>query len=61
MEKEDYILKKIRYFQGTIDDYATYWEKKISQAQSENSKETNSLKKDNDELNNAYKIIPVEK
>ena len=31
MEKEDFILKKIRHFQGTVDDYATFWEKKIAE------------------------------
>ena len=27
--QEDFILKKIRYYQGTIDDYETFWNKKI--------------------------------
>lgn len=59
MEKEDFILKKIRHFQGTIDDYKTFWEKKISDGLSEESEETKSLKKKNDDLNKDFEIIPV--
>ena len=61
MEKEDYTLKKIRYFQGTIDDYKTFWEKKISDGISKESEETKSLKSKNDDLNKAFDIYPVEK
>ena len=35
--KEDFILKKIRHYQGTVEDYATFWERKISQGYSEES------------------------
>ena len=59
MEKEDFILKKIRHFQGTIDDYKTFWEKKIADGLSEESEETKALKKKNDDLNKDYEIIPV--
>lgn len=61
MEKEDYILKKIRHFQGTIDDYKTFWEKKIAEGISEESEETKSLKSKNDDLNKDFDIYPVEK
>ena len=61
MEKEDYTLKKIRYFQGTIDDYKTFWEKKIAEGMSEESEETKALKVKNDDLNKNFIIVPVEK
>lgn len=61
MEKEDFTLKKIRHFQGTIDDYKTFWDKKIAEGLSEESEETKSLKQKNDDLNRNFDIIPVEK
>lgn len=61
MDNEDYILKKIRYFQGTIDDYKTFWDKKISEGTKSESEETKSLKNKNDDLNKSFDIIPVEK
>lgn len=61
METEDFILKKIRFFQGTIDDYETFWNKKIAEGLSEESEETKSLKQKNDDLNRDFDIIPVEK
>lgn len=61
MEKEDFILKKIRHYQGTIEDYATYWERRISEGQSQESSETKALKAKNDDLNKDYEIKPVER
>lgn len=61
MEKENFILKKIRYYQATIADYETFWNEKIKESQSEISDETKSLKKHNDELNKDFDIVPVEK
>lgn len=61
MEKEDFILKKIRHYQGTIEDYATYWERRIAEGQSEESIETKALKSKNDDLNKDFEIIPVER
>ena len=59
--QEDFILKKIRYYQGTIDDYDTFWKKKIAEGEKEKSPETKSFAKRNAELNKAFEIIPVEK
>lgn len=61
MEKEDYTLKKIRYYQGTIDDYKTFWEKKIAEESSEHSDEMKKIKSHNDDLNKGFEIYPVEK
>lgn len=61
MEKEDFILKKIRHFQGSVADYASYWEKKIADGKSQESKDTKALKSKNDDLNKDYEIIPVER
>ena len=61
IDGEDYILKKIRYYQGSIDDYDTFWKKKIAEGESEVSAETKGFKKRNAELNKAFEIIPVEK
>lgn len=58
--KEDFILKKIRYYQGSVEDYATYWERRCAEGRSEESIETKSLKKKNDDLNKDYIIVPVE-
>ena len=59
--QEDFILKKIRYYQGTIDDYETFWNKKAAEGEKEECPETKGLKKHNDELNKAFEIIPIEK
>ena len=59
--QEDFILKKIRYYQGTIDDFDTFWNKKIAEGEKEESPETKSFTKRNAELNKAFEIIPVEK
>ena len=59
--QEDFILKKIRYYQGTIKDYDDFWNQKIAQGISEESPETKSFAKRNAELNKAYEIVPVEK
>ena len=59
--EEDFILKKIRYYQGTIDDYDTFWKKKIAEGEKEESPETKSFTKRNADLNKAFEIIPVEK
>ena len=59
--QEDVILKKIRYYQGTIDDFDTFWNKKIAEGEKEESPETKSFTKRNAELNKAFEIIPVEK
>ena len=58
--QEDYTLKKIRYYQGTIDDYDSFWKKKIADSESEISSETKGFKKRNADLNRAFEIIPVE-
>lgn len=59
--QEDFILKKIRYYQGTIDDYETFWNKKAAEGEKEECPETKSFQKRNAELNKAFEIIPVEK
>ena len=59
--QEDFILKKIRYYQGTIDDFDAFWNKKIAEGEKEESPETKSFAKRNAELNKAFEIIPVEK
>ena len=59
--QEDFILKKIRYYQGTIDDFDTFWNKKIAEGEKEESPETKSFTKRNADLNKAFEIIPVEK
>ena len=59
--QEDFILKKIRYYQGTIDDFDTFWNKKIAEGEKEEIPETKSFAKRNAELNKAFEIIPVEK
>ena len=57
--KENLILKKIRHYQGSVKDFATYWEEKCADGISEESPETKSLKKQNDDLNKAFTIVPV--
>ena len=59
--QENFILKKIRYYQGSIKDYETYWNDKIAEGEKEESPETKSFAKRNAELNKAYEIVPVEK
>lgn len=59
--QENFILKKIRYYQGSIKDYETFWNDKIAEGEKEESPETKAFAKTNAELNKAYEIIPVEK
>ena len=59
-DKENIILKKIRYYQGSVKDFAIFWEEKCKEGVSEESEETKSLKKRNDDLNKSFTIIPVE-
>ncbi len=61
MGSENFILKKIRYYQATIADYETFWNEKIKESQSETSDETKKLKNHNDDLNKDFNIVPVEK
>jgi hypothetical protein len=61
MSNENFILKKIRYYQATISDYETFWNEKIKESQSETSDEIKKIKKHNDELNKDFTIVPVEK
>ena len=59
--EENFLLKKIRYYQGTIKDYDTFWNEKIAEGEREESPETKAFAKRNAELNKAFEIIPVEK
>ena len=59
--QENFILKKIRYYQGSIKDYETFWNDKIAEGEKEESPETKAFAKTNAELNKAYEIVPVEK
>lgn len=61
MSNENFILKKIRYYQATVSDYETFWNEKIKESQSETSDDTKKLKKHNDDLNKDFIIVPVEK
>lgn len=61
MEKENFILKKIRYYQASVADFETFWNEKIKESQSEISDDTKKLKKHNDDLNKDFDIVPVEK
>jgi hypothetical protein len=58
--KEDIILKKIRYYQGSVKDFETYWKTKCDEGLSEESEETKSIRKRNSDLNKAYTIFPVD-
>lgn len=58
--QENFILKKIRYYQGSIKDYETYWNEKIAEGENEECQETKALAKTNADLNKDYEIIPVE-
>lgn len=60
MEKENFTLKKIRYYQGTIDDYAEYWEKRINDDESNKSDDIKKIRDRNAQLNKDFEIIPVE-
>lgn len=59
MDSENFILKKIRHYQATVDDYATYWEKRIAESNAERSEEFDKIDKSNDDLNKDYKIIKI--
>lgn len=59
--QENFILKKIRHYQGSIKDYETFWNEKIAQGESEISPETKACKDRNIELNKDFEIVPVSK
>jgi len=58
--QENFLLKKIRYYQGSIEDFDTYWKQKSAEGEKEESPETKACKVKNAELNKAFEIIPVE-
>ena len=60
MSSENFILKKIRYYQATVEDYESFWNEKIKESQSEVSDEIKKIKKHNDNLNKDFYIVPVE-
>lgn len=60
MSSENFILKKIRYYQATVEDYESFWNEKIKESQSEVSDEIKKIKKHNDNLNKDFHIVPVE-
>lgn len=59
VDQENFLLKKIRHYQGTIADYETFWNQKIAEGEKEECPETKSFKKHNAELNKAFEIVPV--
>lgn len=59
-DNENITLKKIRYYQGTIKDFDTFWQDKIKESQKESKLNLDDRKKKNNELNKSYKIIPVD-
>lgn len=61
LEKENFILKKIRYYQATISDFETFWNEKIKESQTDMSDDIKNIKKHNDDLNKDFEIVPVEK
>lgn len=61
LEKENFILKKIRYYQATISDFETFWNEKIKESQTDMSDDIKNIKKHNDNLNKDFEIVPVEK
>ena len=58
-DQEDFTLKKIRYYQGTVDDFETFWKKKSEQGEAEECPETKACKEINANLNKAFEIVPV--
>jgi lipid II:glycine glycyltransferase (peptidoglycan interpeptide bridge formation enzyme) len=58
-QKENITLKKIRYYQGTIKDFDTFWADKIKESQNESSQGVKDCKSKNEDLNKAFRIIPV--
>lgn len=54
-DTENPILKRIRYYQGSIQDFEDYWVSRIN-----DSKEDMEIRKKNDDLNKSCKITPVE-
>ena len=59
-DQEDKILKRIRYYQASVDDFETFWNKKIAEGESEECPERKEIKKKNEEMNYDYTIRPVE-
>lgn len=58
--QENIILKKIRYYQGSIKDYEAFWNEKISSGESEMSPETKARSARNADMNRATVIVPVD-
>ena len=58
-DQEDFTLKKIRYYQGTVDDFETFWKKKSEQGEAEECPETKACKEINANLNKAFRKIKI--
>ena len=57
--QENFILKKIRYYQGSVADFDTFWKQKSEEGEKEECPETKACKVRNAELNKAFEIVPV--
>ena len=58
--QENPILKRIRYYQGSIKDFETFWKEKENESKSSSNIDIDSIRKKNDELNKSFDIVKVD-
>lgn len=60
INQENLILKRIRYYQGSIKDFETFWKEKENESKSNSNIDRDSIRKNNDDLNKSFNIVKVD-
>lgn len=58
--QENPILKRIRYYQGSIKDFETFWKEKENESKSGSNIGRDDIRKKNDDLNKSFNIVKVD-
>lgn len=58
--QENPILKRIRYYQGSIKDFETFWKEKENESKSGSNIDRDDIRKKNDDLNKSFNIVKVD-
>lgn len=59
-KQENPILKRIRYYQGSIKDFETFWKEKENESKSGSNIDRDDIRKKNDDLNKSFNIVKVD-
>lgn len=59
-DQENPILKRIRYYQGSIKDFETFWKEKENESKSNSNIDRDNIRKNNGDLNKSFNIVKVD-